>query len=213
MTEENNVTALNTESDAEDRNSGSAQREALRELWDGLKVDPRYTASEPSIRAAVMLGGVVATGAKSPSLLGVLEGEEEAGLNFAVFFLAAMDNPKTQDGIYHVLAEMWDRDVLNEEIAEPIDDWEYEPTEQQVKEGLPPREERWRMYSRKTRKRMLKRYEVEELPFIALLSFAKSLTEREIADFFTLLYSVVREKLESSSTESNDATPSGPTTE
>ncbi len=163
-----------------------------------------------------MLGGVIAAGTKSPSLLNALEGEgdsSEMGLNFAVFFLAAMDSPKTQDAIYHVLAEIWNREVKNEEIEEPIDDWEYEPSPEQVKEGLPSREQRWRMYSRKNRKRMLKRFEVEELPLVALLSFAKSLTEREIADFFTLLYSVVREKLASSSTESSDDTPSGPTPE
>lgn len=219
MTEKNNVTELNPASDekrGEDDAQTEAQKEALRTLWDGLEVNPLYTAREPSIRAAVMLGGVVAAGAKSPGLLASVEeglDPSEAGLNFAMFFLSAMDDPRTQDGIYQVLAEMWDREVKTEEIEEPIDDWEYEPTEQQMKEGLPPREQRWRMFSRKNRKRMFKRFEVEELPFIALLSFAKSLTEREIADFFTLLYSVVTEKLASSSTESSDDTPSGPTPE
>lgn len=216
MSEASNVSRLSgseSPADAPDKAVNlNSQKEALRAIWDEFEVNPLYTASEPSIRAAVMLGGVLASGAKSPALLDAVE-EGEAGLNFAVFFLAAMDDARTQDAIYHILAEMWDREVTSQQINEPLDDWEYEPSERQLKEGMPPRGERWRMYSRKNRKRMLKRYEVEELPFMALLSFAKSLTEREIADFFTSLYSVVREKLASSSTGSNDDTQPGPTPE
>lgn len=224
MTEENNVTPIGGEEPSEptshepEAQAGLAisesQKDAFRAIWDGLEVDVRYTAREPSARAAVTLGGVIAAGGKSRSLLtAMVDDDEEKGLNLGLFFLAAMDDPKTQDGVYWTIAELWDRDVSTSEIEEPIDDWEYDLSEKQKKEGLPSREDRWRMYSRKNRKRMLKRYEAEEMPFVKLFSLAKSLTEREIADFLALVWSVVSKELGSSSTDSSADTPSGATSE
>lgn len=199
MTEANNVRELP---------KGEAAQEKPREE---KPLDPKYAVREPNIRDAMMLAGILAEGAENPQVFDAIDAKEnQAAMLF--LFTGALRNPNARTGMLNLLAGLWDRQIADSAVDEPVDDWEYEPTAQQVKEGMPSREERWRMYSRKTRKIMVKRFQIEELPLPALMQFGRHIAALDsISDFLDSVQKLVPEGSGSSSTGSSGDTPGGAT--
>ncbi len=199
MTEENNVSQL----------SGANPSERT----DKPAPDPRYAVREPSIKDAMTLAGIMAEGAENPQVFDAIDAKQNSAA-MLFLFTGALRSPSAREGMMQLLADLWVKEVPDAAVENPHDDWVYEVSEQQVKNGAPKREERWRMISRKNRKRIVKQAEIGELPFSALMEFGRNLAALDsIADFLEQVRSFVPESSESSTTDSNGDTRPGATAE
>lgn len=171
--------------------------------------NPAYTVREPTIMDAVSLAGILAEGAENPQIFDAIESENnEAAMLF--LFTGALRNPVSRNGLMYLLADLWIHEVDKETVEEPHDEWDYEP----LNDKAPTREQQWKSISRKNRKRMIKRFEVGELPFSALMDFGRALAALEsINDFLSSVNTLVGANSGKSSTSSKEDTEDGRTNE
>lgn len=164
--------------------------------------NPAYAVREPSIRDAVSLAGILAEGADSPQVFDAIgEGESQAAMLF--LFTGALKNPRSRDGLLYLLADLWTYETPPDEVEIPPDEWEYEP----ISDKAPSREQNWKSISRKNRKRMIKRFAVEELPFGALMDFGRNIAALDsVKDFLDTVSSLVADTSGESTTDSRSAT-------
>lgn len=109
-----------------------------------------------------------------------------------MLLLDAMSNPGTRDDLLFILADLWQYEPPKSEVDEPPDFWDYEADPELVAKGQAiPRDQRWRSVSRRNRKRLIKRYELGQLPLNALVEFINAFKDTvNIADFLGSLQSL-----------------------
>lgn len=150
-----------------------------------MSYDPKYAVREPNIEDATNLIGAILRSAGAETLKDVMEGfgeanpaekQRKASEGFVMLLLDAMSNPGTRDDLLFILADVWQYDPGK--VDDPPEDFDYNPDPLKVKGGgAISRDEMWRSLSSKKRKRLVKRYELGQLPLPALIEFVRAFQE------------------------------------
>lgn len=181
-----------------------------------MSFDPKYAVREPNIEDATNLIGAILRSAGADTLKEVMSGfnasddegerNKAAGEGLVMLLLDAMSNPGTRDDLLFILADVWEYDPGK--VDEPPEFFDYEPDPALVASGKAiPRDQRWRALSRRSRTRLVKRYELGQLPLGALVEFITAFKETvNIADFLGSLNTLSPAARGNSTTPSPDDT-------
>lgn len=182
----------------------------------GMTFDPKYSVREPNIEDATNLVGALLRSAGADTLRAALNGfnmgddeaarQKAASEGFVMLILDALSNPGTRDDLLFILADIWQYDPGK--VDDAPDDFDYEADPAKVASGQAiPRDQMWRSLSTKKRKRLVKRYELGQLPLSALVDFVNAFKETvNLADFLGSLKSFTPGAAGNSTTPSPDAT-------
>lgn len=181
-----------------------------------MTFDPKYSVREPNIEDATNLIGALLRSAGGDTLRAALNGfgqgasdeerQKAASEAFVMLLLDALSNPGTRDDLLFILGDVWQYDPGK--VDEPPDDFDYEADPAKVAAGQAiPRDQMWRSLSTKKRKRLVKRYELGQLPLSALVDFVNAFKETvDLGDFLGSLKSFTPAADGSSTTPSPAAT-------
>jgi hypothetical protein len=181
-----------------------------------MPYDPKYAVREPTIEDATNLIGAILRSAGADTLQSVMGDmsaaedddarNKKAGEGFVMLLLDALSNPGTRDDLLFILSDMWQYDPGK--VDDPPEDFDYDADPEKVAKGQAmSREQMWRALSTKKRKRLVKRYELGQLPLSALIEFVNAFKETvNIADFLGSLKSLAPGDAGNSSTPSPDDT-------
>lgn len=149
-------------------------------------LESKIVVRMPKIRDASAFVGALAVADIGPDVLDALEKRfDEAA--FVLVVKSALRNPAARSEMLGVLADLWvhEPDEATLSADEPPEDWEYDPPSDMVERGqLVGRDERWRSLSRRQKKRLVKRVELESFELSALSEFAEAFKKLPyVADF------------------------------
>jgi hypothetical protein len=137
----------------------------------------------PKFRDASNFIGALAAGDAS-DMMGALDREFNVAA-FALLVKSALRSPAARDDIMFVMADLWIYDVSDAEIKEPHEEWEYDPDPELVEKGQAiPRGERWKAISSKNRRRLVKKYMLEDMELDVVGEFVEAFKRLPyVADF------------------------------
>lgn len=179
----------------------------VTQLSNGTTTEkPKIEVKMPTFRDGMNFVGALAAG-DAGEMLGALDrGFNEAAFVFAI--KSALRSPAAREEVLFVLADLWTRPVSALEVDEPPEEWEYDPDPALVEAGKAvSREEQWRMFSKKSRRRIVKKLMLEEFPLTMIEDFADAFKRLPyVADFLASRETSRRGEDGSSETESPEDT-------
>lgn len=178
-----------------------------------------YTLREPQLGDVGRFARVLGQGATSnPDVLNELLNRDASEMDTSAVFgilLLAIADPQALENFYFALAHMWEHDPTEGmNIDEVPEEWDYEPSPALVEKGrMYSREEMWRSLTKRRKRLILKRYELEKIPFRRVKDMWHSISDKiDIKDFLATSAEQAGVSSGFSTTESKEDTD-GPTEE
>lgn len=165
---------------------------------------PKITVRMPRFRDASNFIGALAAGDAS-GMMAALDREFNVTA-FALLIKSALRSPAGRDDIMFVMADLWVHDVPDADIKEAHEEYEYDPDPELVEKGQAiSREEMWRSISKKNRRRLVKKYMLEDMELDVAGEFVEAFKRLPyVADFLESREKSQQEKDGESGTPSSD---------